>query len=265
MNSAKTVYRRIKIVRHIGPMERGGSKPQLMTGEDGSNYVLKFKENRQGPKVPVNELVANRIARSLELPCPEGVIAEIDSKVIEEFNLEKHTGWQVSPGDHFATEQLANVYQNAPRNLIREVVNQDQFPGIILFDLFTLNSDRNNEGNFAITTGPGKKLRLHIIDHGHCFSGPQWGEELSSIVGSWKPSVFPEMVESISGMDTFQLFIQRILGLDDDFIANAVNNIPDQWVLSDSERGALMTFIRGQRNKVQSIIENNKNLFPNLK
>lgn len=257
-------FKRIKIVRHLEPTERGGSRPQYMGSEDGTIYVVKFKENKQGIKVLVNELVANGIACSLKLPCPEGVFAEINDELLRISNIEIN-GRQISPGLHFGILKIENSYFPPPANLISQVDNKDVFPCIILFDILTFNCDRSIN-NCVIQVKEDDRYKFFIIDHGHCFGSPKWDASLVDKVGTWNGNVMPEVANCIEGTDPFRIHVEKIKkSLSNELISKIVNEVPNEWEITSEERKALKAFLIGQRDRIEEIILNNKNLFPKWK
>src|SRR5438105_9444486 len=75
------VLRTVKALRYVTPLRAGGSLPAIVEADDDGLYVVKFRGAGQGPKALIAELVAGEIARALELPVPEIVFAELDSKL----------------------------------------------------------------------------------------------------------------------------------------------------------------------------------------
>lgn len=257
-------FRRVEPVRHLGPAGGGGSQSQVLGTEDGVRYVVKFKENSQGKRVLVNELIANGIARYLELPCPTGVIIEVSESFL---NASKLTlpGKPVSSGLHFGTLDIMDGnYQRPPRSLIPGARNVDKFPSVLLFDILTMNHDRCNEGNFLIKPD-GSVYDFYIVDQGHCFGQPNWDASIVAKVGTWNRNAFPEITQTIEGVEPFRGAIDKIKAMDDSLIAQIIEEVPDEWDLNTDERKALQAFILGQRNKIEDIILSHKDLFPKWK
>jgi hypothetical protein len=196
------------------------------------------------------------------LPCPEGVIAELDEEFLKASNIGKIFGKEISPGLHFGTSQIGNVYRKPPRALINQAGNRHIFPGIILFDILTLNNNRNNDGNYLIVQAEQNSFEFNIIDHGHCFGSPNWDVSIARKVGTWNWNILPEMANSIQGSDPFRSDIEKIGTLSNEFIRAIVSEIPDEWSVTVGEREALQVFLIGQRDKIEEIISNNKNRFP---
>lgn len=253
------IFKKVKITRFLGATGKGGSRSQIMASADSIQYVIKFKENPQGLKVLVNELVSNAIARKLELPCPEGIIAEIDKDLLNILNLD----FQVSPGYHFGLKKIHNCYRQPPKNLINQVNNINVFPGIVLFDILTNNNNRNNQGNYIIQNAGQNNFDFYIIDHGHCFGNPNWDTSIINKIGTWNKNALQEMRNCIFGSNPFFEYINRIKSLSNEFLSRIVNNVPEEWGINTDERNALKSFLRGQRDKIDDIIYKYKNLFPN--
>src|SRR5438105_4637923 len=80
-NCLMRAIRTVTATRYITPLREGGSLPAIVEADDDGMYVLKFVGAGQGPRALIAELVAGEIARALELPVPEIVFAELDSKL----------------------------------------------------------------------------------------------------------------------------------------------------------------------------------------
>jgi len=259
---APFAFEQKKMVRYLGATGQGQSGAQFMASDDGIQYVVKFKENSQGIRILTNELVANTIACYLKLPCPQGIIAEIDSGLLEISNIEERYGRQISAGLHFGSLKIENSYRQPPRALINQVRNKDTFPGIILFDILTDNNNRNNQGNYIIQSGEQSGFDFYIIDHGYCFGRPNWDTSIINKIGTWNRNALKEMRDCIQGPDPFRVYIEKVKSLSNEFITEIVDGIPVEWNVSPSEREALKRFLFGQRDKIEEIINQYKNLFP---
>jgi hypothetical protein len=256
------VFEYVKMARPLSATGQGSSGAQYMASDDGTQYVVKFKENGQGLRVLVNELVANAIALHLDLPCPKGVIAEISDELIKIANIPPIQGRAVSSGCHFATKRIMNPYSNPPTQLIGQASNRNTYPGIVLFDILTFNSNRNNAGNYIVVNA-GANIEFYIIDHGHCFGNPNWDVSLVQKIGTWNSqNLMNEIAECITGNDPFRIYIQKIRSISDDFINKIIDEVPAEWQLLQSEKEALRSFLIGQRDRIEEIILGSKGRFP---
>src|SRR4051812_36000417 len=74
----KILLRNVNVTRYITPLREGGSLPALAEADDDFKYVLKFRGTGHGPKALISELIGGEIARTLGLPMPELVFANLD-------------------------------------------------------------------------------------------------------------------------------------------------------------------------------------------
>src|SRR6478735_8752610 len=70
--------RTVNVTRYLTPLREGGSLPALAEADDEFKYVLKFKGAGHGTKALIAELLGGEIARTLGLPVPELVFANLD-------------------------------------------------------------------------------------------------------------------------------------------------------------------------------------------
>ena len=243
----------------------GGSKSQIMVADNKKKYVIKFRNNPQGSKLVVNEMVVNELATLLKLPSPEGVVANLSDEFIAAANIGTLDGMMIESGKHFGIEYKENFYKNPPKSLFNKVKNNNTFAGVLILDIWTNNNDRNNDGNYLILDEKEEGYSFCIIDHGHCFGQPQWTENITDNVGKWDKNYIPELVEDITNMESFDPYLQRLHNIEDKIIEDIVNNIPTVWDISKNEKNALINYLSAQRNKVEEILELNKTIFPNWK
>jgi hypothetical protein len=77
-NGRVRALRTIRVTRYVTPLREGGSLPAIVDADDDGLYVLKFRGAGQGPRALIAELISGEIARTLGLPVPEIVLAELD-------------------------------------------------------------------------------------------------------------------------------------------------------------------------------------------
>src|SRR6476469_8462921 len=77
-NGRVRALRTIRVTRYVTPLREGGSLPAIVDADDAGLYVLKFRDAGQGPLALIAELISGEIARTLGLPVPEIVLAELD-------------------------------------------------------------------------------------------------------------------------------------------------------------------------------------------
>jgi hypothetical protein len=257
--------KKIKAVAYLDAA-KGKAKSQIIRGEDGRNYYVKFQQNPQGTRVLVNELVSNGIARFLGVPSPEGVLIEINREFLE-INpaLQSKFGERlILPGLHFGTEEIKNLYPaSLPPAIFLKISNKADIAAIIVFDILMFNTDRNNEGNYLVSTNSAGKAYLHVIDHGHCLGGPNWNAALlrDPIDGGIGAIVKP-MANLIDGVDPFKTPLSKLHELTKLHLENTLLAIPTEWNLTQDEKSAIIDFIMERKIYVESILNQNHNLFP---
>ena len=249
----------------MGPAGPGGSKAQVITCDDGRDYVVKFKENPQGLRVLVNELVAGELASLLELPCAEVATVEIQSDFLE-LNRELRSQYSpmVSTGSHFGIVEVKEKWRHPPRPLIARVANKEDLPGIVLFDVWTLNGDRNNDGNYLIVrpSFAPKRFYFSTIDHGLCFGRPGWDMSISAQVDSRDFQILPELANEIRGPDPFAQHLSKAESVTDAQLEAIVNGVPADWQVTTGERQSLANFLKSRRGKLAQILKAVKGQFP---
>jgi len=62
--------RSFKVVRYITPLREGGSLPAIVEGDDGLQYVLKFRGAGQGTKALIADLIGAELARVAQMKVP---------------------------------------------------------------------------------------------------------------------------------------------------------------------------------------------------
>ncbi|TCT00680.1 hypothetical protein EDC25_10244 [Pseudofulvimonas gallinarii] len=153
--------RRITVERYVTPLREGGSMPAVVEADDLGLYVLKFRGAGQGVKALIAELVAGELARALELPVPEIVLADLDPELARtEADPEIQELVRASGGLNLALDYLPGAANFDAASTIE--VPPELASRIVWFDAFVSNVDRS-------TRNPNLMLwhrRLWLIDHG---------------------------------------------------------------------------------------------------
>lgn len=74
----KLILRTTDVTQYITPLREGGSLPAIVEGDDGFQYVLKFRGAGQGKKALIAEIIGGEMARALGLKVPELVFMNLD-------------------------------------------------------------------------------------------------------------------------------------------------------------------------------------------
>ena len=179
----------VRAVQHIRRM-RGGAQGQLMLGEDGHAYVVKFQNNPQHMRVLANEFLASRLAAAVGLSAPEVVLIDVDAWLVEntpelEVDLGKRRE-RCQPGLQFGSRFVGGlmpgqVVDYLPEEQLGEVRNLGEFAGILALDKWTGNA--NGRQAVFVRTQREHRYRAVFIDFGYCFHAGEWRFEDAPLRG----------------------------------------------------------------------------------
>jgi hypothetical protein len=156
--------RTIEVTRYVTPLREGGSLPAIVEADDLGTYVLKFRGAAQGPKVLIAELVAGEIARTLGLPVPEIVFAELDPVLgRSEPHPEIREIITGSGGLNLALDFLPGSLAYDPALPPRP--DAELAAAIVWFDALVTNVDRTARNTNMLVW----HRKLYLIDHGAAF------------------------------------------------------------------------------------------------
>ncbi|ABM32138.1 aminotransferase class I and II [Paracidovorax citrulli] len=132
--------RTITVSRYVTPLREGGSMPAVVEGDDLGVYVLKFRGAGQGVRALMAEIIAGGIARALELPVPEIVLAQLDPALAQtEPDPEIQDLIRASAGLNVALDYLSGAVNFDPAV---DRVTPDFASRLVWFDALVGNVDR---------------------------------------------------------------------------------------------------------------------------
>jgi hypothetical protein len=151
--------RTVSATRYVTPLREGGSLPGLVEADDDGLYVLKFRGAGQGPGALVAEVVAGELARSLGLPVPELVLAELDPQIgVAEPDPEIQDLLMASAGLNLGVDFLPGAL-----GFSAAAAGDPEFcANVVWFDALVMNLDRTPR-NPNLLSWHG---RTWLIDHG---------------------------------------------------------------------------------------------------
>lgn len=256
--------------RHLRRM-RGGAQSHLIEGDDGSFYVVKFRNNPQHRRILVNEWLAAVLLDYLQIASPPVQIIDVSEEFLEEFPeaaitlgsraIPPEPGWHFGsryPGDPDRTA----VYDFIPDALLERVANARDFRAAVVFDKWTANADARQCVFFRARVeqwmgdAPGGKPAVGfvatMIDHGFIFQGPGW-----AYVDAPMQGLYPrrKVYDSIRSLNDFQPWLDRVGSLPEAVLDDAWKRVPAQWVEGeedDLER--LLTDLYRRRKRVSELI-----------
>lgn len=256
------------------PQQQGGSRSIFIRASDKEVYNVKFKENNQagsnsgdGLRVLQNEIVAAGLAHLLVIPTPEVVLMEVTSEFLEALGnefLKTHHSTPVAPGFHFGSHRPRGLEDKPVVAHLEKCENKDSFAGIITFDIWTNNSDRKMD--HCLIVHPDffpRSYQVCTVDHGHCFSGPSWDNNIEQSVGIWCVAHMRDMANLIVGSEPFKKWLDQLQAITEEQIQEVIQEVPTEWNFIEPKRDALKKYILGQKDKVPDIIQQNRTLFPN--
>lgn len=215
--------RTVNVTRYLTPLREGGSLPALAEADDEFKYVLKFKGAGHGTKALIAELLGGEIARTLGLPVPELVFANLDEAFGRtEADEEIQDLLQFSQGLNLALHYLSGAINFDP---VVTAVDAKMASQIVWLDAYITNVDRT----FRNTNMLIWHKELWLIDHGasfyfhHSFSDPVG--HAKSPFALIKDHVLLPQASLIEETDTEYKAI-----LTPEKIRAIVNLIPDEWL-----------------------------------
>jgi hypothetical protein len=264
---AESTSAKLVAVEEIRRM-RGGTQSHLMRCSDCNCYVVKFPNNPQGIDILSNELLGGRIAQLLGLSVAPGAIVYIDPELVllsEEMYMERNL--QRDPcqaglcfGSRYATDpSYGTAWDFLPDKLVVGVENLGDFLGMLVFDLWTRNSDGRQAIFFRAE--PEHPYRVQMIDQGFCFRGYlEQFAPLRSTYDRWR------VYENVRSIDAFEPWLTRVEEIDEVALAAIAEGIPICWYDHDALR-ILLDRLYAQRTKVRDLLFSLRNLarspFPN--
>lgn len=246
----------VNAIRYSAPVEKGISRAHIFDCDDNNGYLVKFFDNR---KTITNEFVGGRLAMCLGLPSPKVALVKITqdlidlSQAIQKRNIRGgiHVGSRfqeyITDFDHLTLQVLDG----------KILVNPEALYGVICFDTWLLNGDRDNTGNNMIEFLSDNRTKYWMIDFSHCFAGIDWNETL---LASRKNDqqimprfnyLFRKYITDRKGFDDWFIRLETIPDAD---IQHIVDSIPEEWSLNPKERDELSDTIKRRRTLVRHII-----------
>jgi hypothetical protein len=247
---------------------RGGSQSHFMRCADGNYYVVKFANNPQGIDVLSNELLGGRLAQLLGLSVAPGAVVYVDPELVllsEEMYIEKvRDRVPCQAGLCFGSRYPARasygtLWDFLPDKLIVGVENVGDFLGMLVFDLWTRNSDGRQVIFFR--EEPEHPYRVQMIDQGYCFRGYlEHFAPLRSTYDRWR------VYENVRSIDAFEPWLTLVEEIDQVALAAIAEGIPICWCDHDALR-ILLDRLYGQRTKLRELLFSLRTLrrtpFPN--
>lgn len=251
----------------------GGTQSHLIMAQDGSLWVVKFRNNPQDVRILANEYIATRIAAALGLSVPECAVIEVEERLIARSpNLRIRLGQskteKCASGVQFGSRYVGGmmpgqVMDSLPDKDLKKIRNLDEFAGVLALDKWLGNCDHRQ---FVFSRNARqKRYEAVFIDQGHCFNAGEWNFIDHPSHGICRnPSVY----ENVTGWSSFEPWLSRIEQFNLDDILAIVSEVPVEWLGSGrATLGQLISKIYSRRLLVRDLIRqtksSTKNPFPN--
>jgi hypothetical protein len=217
--------RSVHMVRYAVPLREGGSLPAIVAGDDGFDYVLKFKGAGQGARALIAELIGGEIARVIGLRVPELVFAHVDEAFGRtEPDEEIQDLLKASTGTNLALHYLSGSYTFDP---VVTDVDADLASKIVWLDSFLLNVDRTRRNTNMLVW----HKELWLIDHGAALYFHHNDPDYSGYVG--RPFVQIKdhvLLRRASRLTEADAVLKKMISAS--LIRSIVGLIPDEWLES---------------------------------
>lgn len=220
----------LKAVRYVVPLREGGSLPAIVDGDNGEQYVLKFRGAGQGAKAIVAELIAAGLATALGLPVPPYAVLELEKGFGEaEPDPEIQDLLRGSIGLNFGLGYLPGALGYDPvadEDMVAEELASD----IVWFDAYISNVDRTvRNPNLLIW-----RDKLWLIDHGASLyfhhTGGDWTQRAADRFTYIEKHILLARATMLEASDA------RLSALlTKEVIEAVVADVPDEWLDEEPE------------------------------
>lgn len=241
------MVRTVTVTRYVTPLREGGSLPAIVEADDLGTYVLKFRGAAQGVKVLIAELVSGEIARTLGLPVPEIVFAELDPVLgRSEPDPEIQDLITASGGLNLALDYLPGSFAYDPA--VARPMGAELASAIVWFDAYVSNVDRTPRNTNMLLW----HQKVWLIDHGASlnfhFSWPYARDRIRSAFPYSKDHVLLPQATALEASDA-----HLSARLTPAVLAGILDLVPDVWLEEDhsfasvaEHRAAYLEYLTGR-------------------
>lgn len=247
--------RTVDVVQYIKPLREGGSMPAIVKADDGFLYVLKFRGAGQGKKALIAELIGGELARAIGLKVPELVFMNLDDSFSKtEPDEEIQDLLKFSVGLNLGLHFLSSAITYDPLVSDIDALTASK---IVLLDSVMSNIDRTAKNPNLLKWNK----ELWVIDNGASFyfhhNWATWENHLTRTFPLIKDHV---LLERATVLQEAATGIKEVLK--SDVIAEIINLIPEDWLLSESDdltpdqmRVAYNQFLKAKVSMIDSLLK----------
>ena len=227
----------VRCVEAIGFVRRlrGGSQPVLLEANDGSQYVVKFQNNFQGPHLLFNEAMGTKIFELAGLPVPEWRAV----RVTENFLARNPGCWMetghglVKPqaglcfGSRSLESQGTRIFEILAGGYFTRVRNRRHFWTAWVLDALAEHTD-NRQALFIESAS--RWLDAWFVDHGHLLGGA-----LGTKTPYYQASRYIDArIYTGATAEDAQEAENAVRGIDPLVLAETAQELPPEWKTSSS-------------------------------
>lgn len=243
----------VRVVSIDRRMAKGVTHPCIARVDDGEtfNAFIKLKDNPEGDRCLINELVSYRLAKALGVLMPDSGVAVIDE------NTADNTGCTIkesSLGSCFFSRQIERAF-TLNESVMPFVDNTDMFEKIIVFDHLVFNSDRNR-GNLLLKSNKREKV-LYAIDHTHVFKNQAIWDSVCLRQGIAEGDYCSELIlecneasydlfasaKSITFSSLNNVAKDYNEKCDEKLVSTILQDLPKDWLISNTDIEALRDYL----------------------
>lgn len=225
----------------------GASDAVKVTAQNGTVYRVKgmvTSQDVQQERMVTNDQIVGELANEIEAPVPEVDLIHVPEMLVQNESQMDH----LEPGTAHAMKWIDNVSGKDQDVKYRDKGdNPARFASLaILFGWF--GSERD-EQFFYKKHDPN---RVYSFDHGHFFpDGPEWSpQDLKSAADA---EAHPDIVNPCNLTDDdLESAAEHLTNVNDEAIANAVGQVPNEWGIDMDERIVVAKFLAQRRDELIS-------------
>jgi hypothetical protein len=242
--------RRVTPTRYVAPLREGGSLPGLVEADDDGLYVVKFRGAGQGPAALVAEVLAGELARALELPVPELVLAELDPELPRaEPDVEIQELLQASAGTNLGVDFLPSALPFTPA--AAHDIDPATAADVVWLDALVMNVDRTPRNpNLLVWHG-----RAWLIDHGAAFYLQHGDAPLAGSARAPFRHIADHVLLNVAG--PIAAADERLADRALQALPDVAPLVPDSWLGADpaARRADLTAFLNGRLQPPRPFVE----------
>jgi hypothetical protein len=215
--------RAVSATRYVTPLREGGSLPGLVEADDDGLYVVKFRGAGQGTGALVAEVVAGELARSLGLPVPELVLADLDPQIgVAEPDPEIQDLLMASAGLNLGVDFLPGALGFTAA--AATAADPEFCANVVWFDALVMNLDRTPR-NPNLLTWHG---RTWLIDHGAALYPQHSDAGLAASAGDPFRLIADHVLQPFAGPVADA--DARLADVAAEAVGAAIAAVPDEWL-----------------------------------